>query len=96
MQTLAERLIYLELSTNVRPYAAIQDISECFKILQQGIIYKNNREAINKIKIALEQLERMWQTNVINFSQVDHKKWPLRPYKRFTKSSSKICIKIIS
>ena len=45
---LAERLIHLELSPDVRPYAAIQAISECFKILQQGIIDKNNREKSTK------------------------------------------------
>ena len=63
---LAERLIHLGLSPDVRPYAAIQAISECFKILQQGIVDKNNREEINKIRTALEQLERTGQTDVID------------------------------
>ncbi len=45
---LAERLIHLGLSPDVRPYAAIQAISEYFKLLQQGIIDKNNREEIEK------------------------------------------------
>ena len=54
------------LSPDVRPYAAIQAISECFKILQQGIIDKNNREEINKIRTALEQLESTGQTDVID------------------------------
>ena len=63
---LAERLIHLGLSPDVRPYAAIQAISECFKILQQGIIDKNNQEEINKIRTALEQLERTGQTDIID------------------------------
>ncbi len=62
---LAERLIHLGLPHDVRPYTSIQAISECFKILQQGIIDKNNREEINKIRIDLEQLERNGQTNII-------------------------------
>ena len=51
---LAERLIHLGLSPDVRPYAAIQAISECFKILQQGIIDKNNR--LVELDTALEDI----------------------------------------
>ncbi len=58
--------IHLGLSPDVRPYAAIQAISECFKILQQGIIDKNNRNELNKIREALDQLERHGQAEIID------------------------------
>ena len=54
---LAKRLIHLGLNEQVKPYAQIQAISESFKILQQGVIEKENREHLRKIREALECLE---------------------------------------
>ena len=45
------------LSKDVRAYAQITAISECFKILQQGIVDKQNKEELAKIREALDQLE---------------------------------------
>jgi len=54
---LAERLIHLALDEKVKAYAQITAISECFKILQQGITDKENREELKKIREALDALE---------------------------------------
>ena len=63
---LAERLIELGLSKDVRAYAQITAISECFKILQQGIVDKQNREEMAAIREALDQLEGGKAPEVIN------------------------------
>ena len=54
---LAERLIHLALDEKVRPYAQVQAISECFKILQQGITDRENSERLEEIKKAIDALE---------------------------------------
>ena len=54
---LAERLIELGLSKDVRAYAQITAISECFKILQQGVVDKQSRQELAQIKEALDALE---------------------------------------
>ena len=54
---LAARLIQLGLDPKVKPYAQIQAISESFRILQQGVIERENREQLKKIRTALEALE---------------------------------------
>ena len=54
---LADRLIHLALDPKVRAYAQITAISECFKILQQGITDRENREELAKIREAIEKLE---------------------------------------
>ena len=63
---LAERLIELGLSKDVRAYAQITAISECFKILQQGIVDKQNREEMAAIREALDGLEGGKAPEVIN------------------------------
>ena len=63
---LADRLIELGLSDKVKAYAQITAISECFKILQQGIVDKQNREELNKIREALEALEGGRSPDVID------------------------------
>ncbi len=63
---LAERLIKLGLSKDVRAYAQITVISECFKSLQQGIVDKQNREEMAKIREVLDQLEGGKPPNVID------------------------------
>ena len=45
------------LSKDVRAYAQITAISECFKILQQGIVDNKNKEELAKIREALDALE---------------------------------------
>ena len=54
---LAARLIQLGLDPKVKPYAQIQAIAESFRILQQGVIERENREQLKKIRTALEALE---------------------------------------
>ena len=54
---LAERLVKLGLDRNTRPYAAIQAISESFKIISTNIADRENREELKNIKSALDRLE---------------------------------------
>ena len=54
---LAQRLVELGLDRNTRPYAAIQAISESFKILSTNIADRENREELKTIKAALDRLE---------------------------------------
>ena len=49
----------------MRAYAQITAISECFKILQQGIVDKQNKEELAKIREALDALEGGKATEVI-------------------------------
>ena len=63
---LAERLIELGLSKDVRAYAQITAISECFKIMQQGIVDKQNQEEMARIREALDQLEGNRAPDVID------------------------------
>ena len=54
---LANRLIELSLSKDVKPYAQIQAITASFNILQQNIINKENRDQIKRIRDSLDALE---------------------------------------
>ena len=54
---LAERLIQLGLDPHVKPYAQIQAIAESFRVLQTGVIDRENREQLNAIRKSLEALE---------------------------------------
>ena len=45
------------MSTDVRAYAQITAISECFKIHQKGIVDKQNKEEMAKIREALDKLK---------------------------------------
>ena len=54
---LAERLISLGLDERVKGYTAVSAISEAFKILQQGVVDKEQRDQLNAIKETLDQLE---------------------------------------
>ena len=54
---IAHRLIELSLREDIRPYAQVSAISECFRVLQNGVINKENREEIRKIRDSLEALE---------------------------------------
>ena len=54
---LAERLIELGLDPHVKPYAQIQAIAESFRVLQTGVIDRENREQLNAIRESLEALE---------------------------------------
>ena len=54
---LAARVVELGLDRNTRPYAAIQAISESFKILSTNIADRENREELKSIKSALDRLE---------------------------------------
>ena len=54
---LAERLISLGLDERVKGYTAVSAISEVLKILQQGVVDKEQRDQLNAIKETLDQLE---------------------------------------
>ena len=54
---LSERLIALGLDERVKGYTAVSAISEAFKILQQGVIDKEQHDQIRAIKETLDQLE---------------------------------------
>ncbi len=54
---LADRLISIGLDQKVKGYAAVSAISEAFKILQQGVVDREQRHQLNAIKETLDQLE---------------------------------------
>ena len=54
---LAMRLVELGLDPKVKAYAQIRAISEAFKVLQQGVIDKEQQDQIRAIKETLDQLE---------------------------------------
>ena len=54
---LAMRLVELGLDPKVKAYAQISAISEAFKVLQQGVIDKEQQDQIRVIKETLDQLE---------------------------------------
>ena len=51
------RLVELGLDPKVRAYAQISAISEAFKVLQQGVIDKEQADQIKAIRSTLEQIE---------------------------------------
>ena len=54
---LAMRLVELGLDPKVKAYAQISAISEVFKVLQQGVIDKEQADQIKAIRSTLEQIE---------------------------------------
>ena len=54
---LANKLITLALDPKIKGYTAVSAISEAFKILQNGIIDRQNKEELKKIREQLERLE---------------------------------------
>ncbi len=54
---LAQELIDIALDKNTRSYAKVQAIDTAFKILQQGIVDRENRKEMAKIREALDALE---------------------------------------
>ena len=54
---LAMRLVELGLDPKVKAYAQISAISEAFKVLQQGVIDKEQQDQIRAIEETLDQLE---------------------------------------
>ena len=56
-EQLAEELIGVALDPKTRSYAKVQAIDTAFKIIQNGINEKQNREELRKIREALDQLE---------------------------------------
>ena len=68
---LAARLVELGLDRNTRPYAAIQAISESFKILSTNIADRENREELKTIKAALDRLEGVNTVDIYAESESD-------------------------
>ena len=54
---LAQRLIDLALDPKVRGYTAVSAISEAFKILQSGVVDRENKNELRKLREAMERLE---------------------------------------
>ena len=55
--TLAKRLVDIGLSDRTRPYTAVDAIKTSLTFLQSGVIDRENKSEIKKIRRALEQLE---------------------------------------
>ena len=55
--TLAKRLVDIGLSSSTRPYTAVDAIKTSLTFLQSGVIDRENKSEIKKIRRALEQLE---------------------------------------
>ena len=53
---LAEKLISIALDPKVRGYTAVQAISESFKIIQSGVIDRENKIEMRKLREAMERL----------------------------------------
>ena len=54
---LANRLIKLALDEKIKGYTAVSAISEAFKILQSGIIDRENKSELKKLREAMERIE---------------------------------------
>ena len=55
--TLAKRLVDIGLSSSTRPYTAVDAIKTSLTFLQSGVIDRENKSEIKKIRRALEQLK---------------------------------------
>ena len=55
--TLAKRLVDIGLSSSTRPYTAVDAIKTSLTFLQSGVIDRENKSEIKKIRRALEKLE---------------------------------------
>ena len=55
--SLAKRLVDIGLSSSTRPYTAVDAIKTSLTFLQSGVIDRENKSEIKKIRRALEQLE---------------------------------------
>tara|TARA_A100000164_G_scaffold361535_1_gene376455 strand:- start:78 stop:518 length:441 start_codon:yes stop_codon:yes gene_type:complete len=53
---LAEKLISIALDPKVRGYTAVQAISESFKIIQSGVVDRENKIEMKKLREAMERL----------------------------------------
>ena len=65
-EQLAEELVDLALSPKTRGYAKVQAIDTCFKILNVGVTERRNREELEQIRSALDQLEGNRAPDVID------------------------------
>ena len=63
---LANRLIKLALDEKIKGYTAVSAISEAFKILQSGIIDRENKSELKKLREAMERIEN----NSINYVDI--------------------------
>ena len=54
---LAHRLVDIAMNERTRPYTAVDAIKTCLAFLQTGVIDRENKTEIKKIRRALEQLE---------------------------------------
>jgi len=54
---LAEKLISIALDPKVRGYTAVQAISESFKIIQSGVIDRENKSELKKLRELMERME---------------------------------------
>ena len=54
---LANRLIKLALDEKIKGYTAVSAISEAFKILHSGIIDRENKSELKKLREAMERID---------------------------------------
>ncbi len=66
MPALANELVEIGLSPKVKPYVKVPAIAEAYKILQTGVIDRQNREKLESIRLALDQLENGTTREVID------------------------------
>ena len=57
MAVIIKRLVDIGLSSSTRPYTAVDAIKTSLTFLQSGVIDRENKSEIKKIRRALEQLE---------------------------------------
>ena len=55
---LADELITIALDKDVKTYARVNAISECFKILRENVLEKESREQLQELRGKLESLEQ--------------------------------------
>ena len=53
---LAEKLISIELDPKVRGYTVVQAISESFNIIQSGVVDRENKIEMKKLREVMERL----------------------------------------
>ena len=63
---LANRLIYIALDPKVKVYTAVSAIQSAFNIIQSGIIDRENKVELRKLREAVESLEQGGTSDLID------------------------------
>ncbi|QNJ13958.1 hypothetical protein SynA18461_01314 [Synechococcus sp. A18-46.1] len=54
---MADELIKISLDDRIKPYARVQAISECFKILRENVLEQEQRKQLQEIRRTLQAIE---------------------------------------